>query len=115
VRRIVDDPVIAIPAGGVWPDAQSQELPPFSWVHIENRGAAGNDLVVGLGSTPDATNYWRKVAAQTARTMNCAGNGKGDVMQKKLWIKNLGAAAINVLLEISDTPIVDIEGPATNV
>lgn len=126
MRKILDP--VSIPAGGCWPDSDDQtgtELPAFSWVHVENRTAA-SDVYVFLGARPqnaDVTGqrHWRRVTGNTARTMNCGGphavgDEKGeDVLQKKLFILNPGAAAVVVQIEIADAPIVDIQGPANNV
>ena len=101
---------ITIPAGANWPECEpgSFAIPEggFSWLHIENRSAAGNDVIFGLAPIPDTGDYYAKVVAGGELTCNVAG--PKDEPGRQLCFTNLGAAAATLSIVISDTPIVFI-------
>jgi len=105
-----------IPAGKTWqPETDSEHVSfPFSWVHVEHRdtpdGMVGNALV-GIGGNPgsaiaDPTAYDRRIQPGKARTWNCCG--EHGSMASNLWVQNDGLAAIHVVIDVADAPIVDI-------
>jgi hypothetical protein len=103
---------ITIPAGATWPqcEAMTPTMPEsgYSWLHIENRSAVGNDIVWGVAAIDDAT-YYGSVAAGFEVTLNIAG--PKDEPGRQLFIKNLGAAAATLSVTMSDSPIVCIRNP----
>lgn len=104
--------VVVGPLSAGWQQLTQAPLPPFRWVHIENRGAlnSGNDVLVALRAQQagDQTDYWRKVPAGTSLTANVEGADDAELFEY-LYVLNLGAAATTLFVEVSDTVIVSLE------
>jgi hypothetical protein len=101
-----------IAAGATWPGSDGgANLRPFRWVKIDNRGGVGNDLIVALNENvgiDDGTSWYVKVPAGYQRIFNVTGpKGEESVTATELHVKNLGAAAVPVLIELDTNPIVD--------
>lgn len=99
--------VVTIAAGATWPDQEGRiYIPPFTWLHVQNRGAigSGNDLTVSIlgpaqGEKPDTI-----VRAGTYVLQNIGG--VHDPPATSLHITNTGAAAVDVFIQTADSPII---------
>jgi hypothetical protein len=100
---------ITLAAGGRWPDAGGGFGVRFNWVKIDNKGSN----VVGFALSPmpvagDKIDELGEVAAGKCRVFNVAGpKEQGD----EDWpdaIYLVSASGTNLVLEVSDCPIVDM-------
>jgi hypothetical protein len=103
----------SVPAGAVWPDvAGGVDVPPFRWIHVQNRAAAGSgaDLLVELDGEPrnDPSAYAFMVRAGDIVTRNIAG--PDDPTCSRFAVLNIGGAAAALFVEVSDHPIVHLPG-----
>lgn len=114
--------VVAIPAGGVWPDVEGgKPLQYFRYVYIENRAAvgSGSDLWVGFGgkrpSATDISTADALVPAGTFLTYNLAGEVEDDgdlEATHQLVIRNIGSTAVVCKVELDQDEIRVGNGPA---
>jgi hypothetical protein len=100
-------------AGARWPeDVTGQNLPPFNWVKIDNRGA--NPVLVGLNAQPanDQMDFYAQVSGGKWRCFNVAGPKKDEADGGDSFLEEVHLLAITggttVMIEISDTPLVDM-------
>lgn len=100
---------ITLAANGRWPDAGGGFGVPFNWILVDNRGS--NAVDVALSATPaagDKTDTMFTVGAGKVRVKNVAGpREKGD----EDWpdaVYLVSSAGTNLVLEVSDCPIVDM-------
>ena len=91
--------------GTVNPDGTP--LPPFRWVHVENRGA--NPIFLALRQQPgvDLSDAWRQVPAGASFTGNVEGEDDSETFTQ-LWLIATGGAATPVAVELSDRVIVSL-------
>jgi hypothetical protein len=98
-----------------WPEDSQVEggvsLRPFNWVKIDNRGA--NDVLVGLNNPSlSDRDYLLKVKSGKTRVFNVEGPIRhGDdveALPHKLNLLVVAAGVTTVLIEVDDSPIVDM-------
>jgi hypothetical protein len=98
---------VAVPGDGAWHslrDIVGRVLPPFTWVHIENRSAAVLNVSLRSHSGNVLDGVWRVIAANGELTANCHDDAHDDA-PADLWF-NANAAA-TLLVEVSDRVIVN--------
>lgn len=104
---------ITLPAGGRFPEgAQRQNFAPFRWLRVHHRTPVAT---AGVACTLDGTEPtgdgldWEVFAPGERRVRNTGG--KSDAPLGQFRLLNLDPVnAVQLLVEISDEPIVDLEG-----
>jgi hypothetical protein len=103
---------ITLAAGGRWPDVGGGFGVRFNWVRVDNRGGS-NPVDVGLSANPaagDKIDTYLTVSKGTVRCFNVAGpaSAEGEAPNWPDEIFLVSALGTNVVLEVSDHPIVDM-------